>query len=160
MDKAGDILKSFLSFYHLEKGEAFVSFFSRWRELVGDDLASHAKTVDIKKNALIVEVDHPGWMQLLQIRQAEILKSIKKQFPELNIRYLHMKLVKEGPRVYSDPVVEAVTKEEPNFVQPEPAPAETPAPGSLENIKDEEFKNLLVRLGKSIEENSRKPRRP
>jgi len=158
MDKAGDILKSFLSFYHLDRGEAYVSFFSRWREIVGDDLASHARTVDIKKGALVVEVDHPGWMQLLQIKQAEILKTIERRYPDLRIRYIHMRLVKEGSGFFSDPAIEEESESEAS-----PSAPETAAPAArtedIENIQDEELKKILLKLGRSIEEKNRKRRK-
>lgn len=158
MDKAGDILKSFFSFYHLDRGEAYVSFFSRWRELVGDDIASHARTVDIKKGALVVEVDHPGWMQLLQIRQAEILRTIERRFPELNIRCIHMRLVKDVPKVYSDPPVEEVIDSEVSLSAPETA-APVTRTEDIANIRDEDLRKILLKLGRSIEEKNRKRRK-
>ena len=96
MDKAGDLLGSFISFYGLDKGRNIVSLFSGWRAMVGDDLASHTRPADVRRGAVVVEVDHPGWMQLLQMREEAILGKIGKKFPELGIRSLQMRLVPGG----------------------------------------------------------------
>jgi len=158
MDKAGDLLNSFLSFYHLDKGEVYVSFFSRWRELVGDDIASHARTVDIKKGALVVEVDHPGWMQLRQLKQAEILKTIERRYPELRIRYIHMRLVKDAPKVYRDPpVTETIEPEASPFTQETAEPVTRNE--NIDSSQHEDLKKILLKLGRSIEEKNRKSRK-
>lgn len=155
MDKAGDILKSFLSFYHLEKGEKYVALFSGWRQIAGEDISSHTRIIDIRHDALVVEVDHPGWMQVLQMKQAEILARIGSRYPELGIRLLQMRLVKNG--CFS----EAKKTDVP--AQSKPAERETPEPAAEEEpaapgmIQDEELKKLLVRLGKKVRERN-KPR--
>lgn len=169
IDKAGEVLKGFFAFYGLEKGEKYVSFFSRWREMVGDDLASHSRVADVRRGAAVVEVDHPGWMQLLQMREEEILKKIKTNFPELGIRSLHMRIVPEGRLAEAKPVEQRQTKGGP-IVPPDSAPrpvrgpAETPAkkplevealsPKSspLEGIRDPKLQEILGRLKKSIGE--------
>jgi hypothetical protein len=170
MDKAGDLLKSFLSFYNLEKGQMYVSLFSGWKDLVGEDIASHARATDIRRGALLVEVDHPGWMQIIQMKQSFILKSIEKKYPELGIRVLHLRLLKEGtpfgtapagggvkaaPRVGEE--AEAERSETPDSSIPE-KPADIRGDG-LEGITDENLKNLLTRLGRTIREKNRRPGR-
>lgn len=162
MDKAGDILKSFLSQYHLGKGEKYVSLFAGWRGIVGEDIASHTRLTDIRHGALLVEVDHPGWMQLLQMNQGPILKAVGKKYPELGIRLLHMRLVRDG--AFSE-VSKDLPRPEKKAAIPREAESvpvsETPAAGNrgLDHIQDEDLKKLLSRLGKSIREKNRVLRR-
>jgi hypothetical protein len=168
MDKAGDLLKSFLSFYNLEKGQKYVSLFSGWRDIVGEDISSHARAVDIRRGALLIEVDHPGWMQIIQMKQAYILKVIEKKYPELGIRVLHFRLIKEGPPFGGGPGSPAEKTETAPDQTTNSAPdqAMAPAPSfpepavkrgeGLEGIADENLKNLLARLGRTIREKSRR----
>ena len=92
MEKAGNILKLFLDKHNLEIAKNYTSFFRSWSKLAGTDAAAHSKVVDIRKGTLIVEVDHPGWIQLLQMKYSEILKKIKKHYPELEIKRIHLVL--------------------------------------------------------------------
>jgi hypothetical protein len=46
---------------------------------------------------LIVEAEHQGWMQLLQLDQDRILAEIQRRFPELEIRGIGFRLAKDGP---------------------------------------------------------------
>ena len=95
MDKVGDIYKEFFS-HLLKEKENEVSIFSSWQRIAGDDIASHSRVADIRRGALIVEVDHPGWMQMLQIKSSEILQRLSAKYPNLGIRMLQGKLVKQG----------------------------------------------------------------
>ena len=176
MDKAGDLLKSFLSFYNLEKGRKYVSLFSGWKDLVGDDIASHARATDIRRGALLVEVDHPGWMQIIQMKQSFILKTIEKKYPELGIRVLHLRLLKEGTPFGAGPAGGDNTWVDPGAdrkpeegVSAEPSRETEPGPlftgydnkngGGLESISDEKLKDVLSRLGREIRKKNRRPGR-
>jgi hypothetical protein len=63
---------------------------------VGTDLASHSQPVDIRNEALLVEVDHPGWLQMLHMKKERILRQIAKKFPDLTVQNLQMRLVSAG----------------------------------------------------------------
>jgi hypothetical protein len=41
---------------------------------------------------LIVEADHPGWIQILQTKQAELLLAVQRQCPRLDIRGIAFRL--------------------------------------------------------------------
>ncbi|MFW5700385.1 MAG: DUF721 domain-containing protein [Cyclobacteriaceae bacterium] len=97
MDKAGDLLKQVFENFDIgEQGETYIKFFSSWTKIVGFDLASHTNVSDIRNGSIIVEVDHPGWMQLMQMKQKSILFKVKKNFPELEIKTMTIKLVKKN----------------------------------------------------------------
>lgn len=57
----------------------------KWKIIAEKPLADHSKIVDINKRTLIVEVDHPGWMQYLRLIEKKILKKIGKFYPNLDI---------------------------------------------------------------------------
>jgi hypothetical protein len=156
MDKAGDLLKAFFAFHNLEGGEKYVSLFSSWRKVAGDDIASHSRIVDLRRGALLVEVDHPGWMQMLQMKQEAILKTLALRYPDLAIRMLHVKLTPAGQ--FSSPTAVPANP----APLPEPA-AETPAEPpvskteqeALDAIYDENLKNTLLRLQKTLKKKGR-----
>jgi hypothetical protein len=92
IQKAGDVLRELFSHLNFEQGKAFVSFFSDWMELVGVDLACHVRPVDIRHKSLLLEVDHPGWMQMFQLKQRRILHRIERKHPSLGITSFHFRL--------------------------------------------------------------------
>jgi hypothetical protein len=158
MDKAGDLLKAFFAFHNLEGGEKYVSLFSSWRKVAGDDIASHSRIVDLRRGALLVEVDHPGWMQMLQMKQEAILKTLASRYPDLAIRMLHVKLTPAGQ--FSSPA--SPSSPTPPEAEPESA-AETPEEPlvsktekeALDAIHDEDLRNTLLRLKKTLKKKSR-----
>ena len=92
MEKAGDILKQFLDKQSLKAAKDYSSFFRSWESIVGEDTAAHSRILDVRKKTLIIEVDHPAWMQMIQMRFKEILNKVQKTFPELSIEKMHLKL--------------------------------------------------------------------
>jgi hypothetical protein len=157
MDKAGDLLKSFFSFYNLGGGEKYVALFSSWRKMAGEDVASHSRILDLRKGALVVEVDHPGWMQVLQMKREGILKNLAAAYPGLGIRMLHLRLAKDGqfslpPEPEPEQKAALPPSEEPaptpEFSESETFQEKTP----LDDIHDEELKMNLLRLKKTLKQ--------
>lgn len=93
MESAGDVLRRYFETHNIEGGEKYVSFFSNWRKIVGTDLAAHSSVVDIRNGAAVVEIDHPGWMQLFQLNETAILKRIRRWHPDLAVKSIQMRLV-------------------------------------------------------------------
>ncbi|MFW5729893.1 MAG: DUF721 domain-containing protein, partial [Spirochaetota bacterium] len=96
MKKADEILSAFFRMYNLEDGAEYLSFFESWQEIVGVDLASHSRVADIQNGAAIVEMDHPGWMQMLQMKEQKILRAIQARFPDLGVERLSLRLVDQA----------------------------------------------------------------
>jgi len=59
---------------------------------LGRKLADHTNIVDLKNEILIVETDHSGWIQTLQLYNSYILKGLKKKFPDLTIKSIAYRL--------------------------------------------------------------------
>ena len=59
---------------------------------LGRKLADHTKIIDLKNDILIVETDHSGWIQTLQLYNTYILRGLKKNFPKLSIKSIAYRL--------------------------------------------------------------------
>ena len=68
------------------------TIFEVWPELVGEEAADHLKIQDIKGKTLLLEADHPGWVQMAQLRKKEILEKIKGRFPDKYIDNIKISL--------------------------------------------------------------------
>ncbi|TVQ40420.1 MAG: DUF721 domain-containing protein [Spirochaetaceae bacterium] len=145
MERAADILDGFFRRSNISGGRAHVAFYRSWEEIVGQDLASHTNLTEIRNNAVCIEIDHPAWMQMLQLRQAAILARIQKRFASLEVHSLQMRLVE---KLGNRPPAAGPDSE----VSP-PLPARTPAPApsgseheALERIESASLRATLRRL--------------
>ncbi len=92
------LLSSFFDDETLRRGERYSEFFGAWQGLVGPRLAAHSRIVDVDKGLLVVEAEHPGWIQLLQLRQSAIVEEVSRRFPELGLRGIAFRLAGQAPR--------------------------------------------------------------
>ena len=58
----------------------------------GKKLAAHSHIVDLKNGILLVEADHSGWIQLLQLHQKYILTGLHRLNKHLKIESLAFRL--------------------------------------------------------------------
>lgn len=84
MRNAGDALHQLLKTYDLE-GKVGGSIFNAWKDIAGPEVSSHSKVKDIRNQVLLVEVDHPGWIQLMHMKKKQVLASVRRKYPELGI---------------------------------------------------------------------------
>lgn len=74
------------------------TLFNVWKKVVtsvknvGQHLYEHSSIKDIKNEILLVEADHPGWIQLLQMNSNYILKGLNMYAKELKIKSIVFKL--------------------------------------------------------------------
>ncbi len=156
MKKAGELLGTFFDDNLMRSAQAYSEFFSAWKRIVGDHLAAHSRIVELEKTVLVIEADHPGWIQLIQMKRNTILESIRGQFPELTVTALSIRLKKEG-------TLPSSLRRPPSPAEPvEPSEPEAPAGDEAaasadpySSISDDSFKELLKRLEKSIKSSSR-----
>jgi hypothetical protein len=59
-------------------------------------LHDHSKVREIERQRLVVETDHPGWIQILQYKQRQLLAVAQRRFPNLDIKKISFVLMKEG----------------------------------------------------------------
>lgn len=71
-------------------------FYASWKTVVtkiskyndkqfGQKLYDHSSIVDVKNGTLLIETDHPGWSQMMQLYTKFILRGLKMYIPEMNI---------------------------------------------------------------------------
>jgi predicted nucleic acid-binding Zn ribbon protein len=80
--KVGDLLKEYLREKGWLSGSPYDPLFSEWPKIAGESLARHTRLVDVQKGILLVEVDHPGWLQMLKLRQAGLLEAARRAAPQ------------------------------------------------------------------------------
>ena len=103
--KADTIINALFSGVNPDEMKESIALLKSWKSIVGTIssnpveknrtgqlLASHSDVVDLKNGILLVETDHPGYIQMLQMYKDYILRGLKKNFPELNIRLLSFRL--------------------------------------------------------------------
>lgn len=54
----------------------------------GEKIAAHSNVVDLKNGILLVETDHSGWNQILQMYSKFILRGLHMNLPQLTIETL------------------------------------------------------------------------
>jgi predicted nucleic acid-binding Zn ribbon protein len=103
----GNLLRSFFddtfSPGFIDDMEASAGLFSSWKAVIEEagiaSAVSHSQVADFKQGIVIIEADHPGWIQLLQTRQLQLLNILQRRFSEkplLEIREIAFRLAK-GP---------------------------------------------------------------
>ena len=80
-----ELLSAFFDHDMASKGASYLGFGRAWKSIAGTRLGEHSRPADIRHGILIVEAEHQGWMQLLQLQQDRILEEIGRRFPELEI---------------------------------------------------------------------------
>jgi len=62
-----------------------------WDKIVGDQIAARARPLRLRKGVLEIAVDHPVWMQQLQMMKTQILAKIQEQVPKAGITDLYLR---------------------------------------------------------------------
>jgi hypothetical protein len=115
MKKAGDIIAAL---FREEFGPEFMDtaraasgLFSSWAQIIkeawpqsGQDdsdnsgfedipaAAVHSRIKELERGTLVIEADHPGWIQILQTKQRGILSAVQRRYKELDIRGIAFRL--------------------------------------------------------------------
>jgi hypothetical protein len=146
MRKAGDILSSFFNERLIKEGQKYSNLFKSWAQIAGDQLSAHSRIVELERNILIVEADHPGWIMILQSKEQELLERVRRSFPELELHGISFRLSR-------------VTKVSSSTISPpeQTIPASDTSMSEKEStevdydrIQDPQFKEVLQRLERSI----------
>ncbi|MCF0126522.1 MAG: DUF721 domain-containing protein [Clostridia bacterium] len=57
-------------------------------EYYGDKIASHSDVVDFKNGQLLIETDHPGWIQAIQLYSKFIIRGMNMNMTDLKVQSL------------------------------------------------------------------------
>jgi predicted nucleic acid-binding Zn ribbon protein len=97
--RAGELLSSFLDKRFLKKARNYKDLFSCWDILTEENhiaaAAAHSRIRELEGTLLLVEADHPGWIQILQTKQRELLEGIVWRFPDLTITGISFRLSRD-----------------------------------------------------------------
>jgi hypothetical protein len=150
--KAAEVLAQVLDEKQRKLGQAYSSIFTTWPQIVGDSMSDHSRVYEISNGYLFIEVDHPGWMQLLLMRKPRILNAVKRKVPAMSIRDLRVKvnLNYASTTREDEPPVEKGA-DEPEVGDPQGVEIDR----ILATVSQEELKKRLKRLFlKSLEKES------
>jgi hypothetical protein len=148
MKKIGELLSAFFDEDTIKKAQGYNALFSSWKDIAGESLAAHSRIVELEKSVLRIEADHPGWIQILQIRQKSLLNRVCRKFPALTITGISFKLSR-NPAVPVRPDYDAEPDVLPGTEGTKDAPGV--APENLQElyakIGDEGLRESLKRIG-------------
>ena len=160
--KASELITRIIKPHDQEESREWSKFYTAWTEIAGDSCSSHSSPIDIRNGIVIIEADHPGWLQRMQFNQNNLLPSIQKRFPVLNIRGIAFKIVGDD----SVPMASSTDRNPARQQQPEVPVAEIESSqveaaraGSvkelIESVQDEGFKNILSSLFSTLQSENR-----
>ena len=98
MKRAGDVLAELLRRARIQLDNPHSSIVTSWPRIVGEDLASHAHLADVDRGRMMVEVDHPAWLQLLQMQERRIVREVARRYPQLEVTRMTSVLRRTDPR--------------------------------------------------------------
>ncbi|MDR3191823.1 MAG: DUF721 domain-containing protein [Treponema sp.] len=152
MKRAGELLSVFFDEKLLKKAKNYSDLFSSWSRITEKAgiaaAAGYSRLKEFERGVILIEADHPGWVQILQTEEQRLLGNAQRLFPELTIRGISFTLSRNYP------AGETEAKPEGGSGAAEPVFAECEkTEGSLntyEKIKDQRFKDTLKRLEQSV----------
>jgi hypothetical protein len=118
MKRAGDLLRSFFDEAHfdpdsLENGRRTAGLLTSWAAAAKavnlSAAADHSRIRELEHKILVIEAEHPGWVQLLQTKQNQLLEYVQRKFPELPIQGISFCLSREPISAISSSPVQAAS---------------------------------------------------
>ena len=159
MKTAGTILSTFFHNDFVKKAHRYSELFDSWEDITAKNgiaaAATHSRVKELQKGILLIEMDHPGWKQLIQTKQTKILNDFRNRFPEMKISSMSLVLgksdqsdktveISDMPNSSPDTLLESITET--------PVLIDETIISNIEKIKDEELKQNLLKLGQAIAE--------
>jgi hypothetical protein len=154
MKKAGDLLSAIIDEKMMGRAQGYSQLFYSWERLTAKHgiaaAADHSRIRELARNILLVEADHPGWIQILQTKEHKLLADLQGRFPGLGIGGISFRLSRE-------PLSPGAAPEEAPAVDAAPEEGEIRSPtdrerkkAAYEKIKDTELRESLKSLERSI----------
>jgi hypothetical protein len=89
MKRVGDVLSAIFDEGLVKKAKGYSALFSCWKDMTEKNgiaaAADHTWIKSIERGLVWIEVDHPGWKQILQTKESKLLSDFRRRFPEMEI---------------------------------------------------------------------------
>lgn len=157
--KAADILSQIIKPQDQTMAREWSSFYASWSRLAGEPYSAHTRPVDLRQGIIVVEADHPGWIQRMQLIQGRLLRQLQASFPSLSIRGIAFKVASDTSIPRPGSRAQAVR----NSLEADNKPQEEAPSGEelrreaaslqevLEAVPDDGFKRILTDLAKTLQ---------
>jgi hypothetical protein len=103
MQTAGDILSQLFDERFMQKARGYSKLFDSWIDITEKNgiagAADHSQIKDLDRGVLLIEIDHPGWKQILQTKQTKLLNDFRYRFPDMDISAISLILGSGKPSV-------------------------------------------------------------
>jgi len=162
MKTAGDILSTLFDEQFMKKAQSYSKFFDSWKDITAKNgiaaAADHSHIKDMDRGLLLIEMDHPGWKQILQTKQSKLLNDFRIRFPEMEITGISLILGKS--ETDGDPNGN-IQDTNPNYADQhnttqeyaeKPSIQAAAVANDISSINDDDFKEMLKRIGQNIED--------
>lgn len=88
----GDILKDSLQKWDFGPTLLRYEVVEKWPELVGPKIAEKSRATGLQGDMLLIEVDHPAWVQELNLLKNQLLQKIGRLFPRAGVKNIRFSL--------------------------------------------------------------------
>jgi hypothetical protein len=89
MKRVGDVLSAIFDENFKKRAEGYSDLFSCWKDITEKNgiaaAADHTWIKSLERGLVWIEVDHPGWKQILQTKESKLLSDFRYRFPEMDI---------------------------------------------------------------------------
>jgi hypothetical protein len=154
MKRLGNVLSAIFDKDLMEKARGYSAMFSCWKDLAEKNgipaAADHSWIKNLERGLVWIEVDHPGWKQILQTKESKLLSDFRRRFPEMDISGIAIVLCRPGARLEvaeGEAVTESAAPEK-YPLPPEPEPM--PVANGCNTIREGALKEALMRLEQSV----------
>ncbi len=90
--RVGDVLPTVLKSIGLDQKLKEQEVLGIWARVVGEEVAARTRPIKIDRGVLYVHVDQSAWMQELHFMEKEIIKKIKEQAPDVDLKRIRFGL--------------------------------------------------------------------
>ena len=158
MKHVGDVLSVLFDERLIKKAQGYSKIIDSWTDIAEKNgiaaAADHSKIKELERGTLLIEADHPGWIQILQTKEQKILADFCHRFPSMNISSISLMLSRN--RTDNEDVTDKPPQKEKRKIEEyPPAPPLAPVQNQEQGydaIKNGAFKESLKRLEQSIAE--------
>jgi hypothetical protein len=157
--RAGDLLSTIFSEHinpvSLERGRISANLLSSWAIIAEETeipaVSDHSRIRDVDHGIVVIEAEHPGWVQILQTKQDILLKSFQRKFPKLNIHGLSFYLSRDLIKKQAQELTRMPEADAPLPKPEQPKPATEPP-----HEKNEALHESITEFRKMIQKRNRK----